>query len=455
MKNGQNARGMQVENKIIGFLNAFQVRQLLRLCRIRKRHGATPFEMVAKILQLPFAQQSFYHDLIAMGLPGMCKDTIYALLNNPRYNWRRFLLTLSATMITRFFQPLTSDQREKVLIIDSSIYARARSKCTELLSWVFDHVLDKSIKGFRLLTLGWSDGNSMVPVDFALLASAKDDKRINGINENIPKRSLGYQRRLEALKTAPENMISMLQRVFDFGLSARYVLMDSWFAFPSLIVAIKQLRRALDVICMLKDLPKIHYRYLGRKLQLGELYTVLKKQRGKAIVKASVIVRLSCGTRVRIVFASGRNQKGWVALLSTDLTLLDEEIIRLYGKRWDIEVFFKVIKSYLRLAKEIQAKSYDALIAHTTMVFTRYLLLVCQQRQAVDERTLDGLFRECIQELQDLSLAEAINRLIVFVIEKLRQQWEAGEKLLMQLIDELMNAAATLFLQPQTTKAES
>ena len=455
MKNGQNSHTMQVENKIIAFLNAFAVRPLLRLCRIRKRHGAAPFDILTQILQLPFAQQSFYHGLITAALPGMCKDTIYALLNNPCYNWRRFLLTLSATLITRFFQPLTSERREKVLIIDSSIYARARSKRTELLSWVFDHVLNKSIKGFRLLTLGWSDGNSMVPFDFALLASAKEDKRINGINENIPKRSLGYQRRLEALKKAPENVILMLQRALAFGLSARYVLMDSWFAFPSLIVAIKQLRRALDVICMLKDLPKIHYRYLGRKLQLGELYARLKKRRGKATVKASVIVRLSCGTRVRIVFASGRNQKGWVALLSTDLTLSDDEIIRIYGKRWDIEVFFKVIKSHLRLAKEIQAKSYDALIAHTTMVFTRYLLLACQQRQTVDERTLDGIFRDCIQELKDLTLVEAINRLIAFVLEKLRQQWEIGEKLLTQLIDDLMNAAATLFLQPQTTKSES
>jgi hypothetical protein len=455
MENGQKAHVMQVENKIIAFLNAFKVRQLLRLCRIRKRHGAAPFEILTKILQLPFSQQSFYHGLIVAGLPGMCKDTIYALLNNPRYNWRRFLLTLSATLITRFFQPLTSERREKVLIIDSSISARARSKRTDLLSWVFDHVLNKSIKGFRLLTLGWSDGNSMVPVDFALLASTKEDKRINGINENIPKRSLGYQRRLEALKTAPENVIWMLARALEFGLSARYVLMDSWFAFPSLIFAIKKLRRAFDVICMLKDLPKIHYRYLGRKLQLGELYAVLKKRRGKATVKASVVVRLSCGTRVRIVFASGRNQKGWVALLSTDLTLSDEEVIRIYGKRWDIEVFFKVIKSHLRLAKEIQAKSYDALISHTTMVFTRYLLLACQQRQAVDERTLDGIFRACIQELKDLTLVAAINRLIAFVLEKLRQQWEVGEKLLTQLIDELMNAAATLFLQPQTTKSES
>ncbi len=140
---------------------------------------------------------------------------------------------------------------------------------------------------------------------------------------------------------------------------------------------------------------------------------------------------------------------------SSSLALSDEEIIRIDGKRWDIEIFFKVIKSHLRLAKEIQAKSCDALIAHTTLVFTHYLVLACHQRQAVDERTLDGIFRECIQELKDLTPVKAINRLIVFVIERLRQRWELGEKLLTQLIDSLMSTAAGLFLQPQITKSES
>jgi hypothetical protein len=141
--------------------------------------------------------------------------------------------------------------------------------------------------------------------------------------------------------------------------------------------------------------------------------------------------------------------------LSTNLNIADEEIIRIYGKRWDIEVFFKVVKSYLHLAKEIQVKSYDALIAHTTIVFTRYLLLSCQQRQAVDERALDGVFRACVQELKDLTLADAINRLIVFVIAHLREQWQHGEKLLDEIIDTLMSAAAALFLKGELVKTES
>lgn len=44
-----------------------------------------------------------------------------------------------------------------------------------------------------------------------------------------------------------------------------------------------------------------------------------------------------------------QNQKDWIAIISTDMSLSEEEIIRLYERHWDIEVFFKTCKSYLRL----------------------------------------------------------------------------------------------------------
>jgi len=54
-------------------------------------------------------------------------------------------------------------------------------------------------------------------------------------------------------------------------------------------------------------------------------------------------------------------------LLSTDISLDDQEIIRIYGKRWDIEVFFKMNKFYLKLAKEFQGRSYDMMFVHITI----------------------------------------------------------------------------------------
>ena len=71
----------------------------------------------------------------------------------------------------------------------------------------------------------------------------------------------------------------------------------------------------------------------------------------------------------KVVYVRNRNnRKDYLCLLSTDLSLEENEIIRLYGKRWDIEVFFKVCKSYLKLSRECHSLSYDARTAHTAVV---------------------------------------------------------------------------------------
>nr|WP_242637503.1 hypothetical protein [Desulfobacter hydrogenophilus] len=61
----------------------------------------------------------------------------------------------------------------------------------------------KYIKGFRMLTLGWSDGNSFLGLDFALLSSVDKKNRYNEINPDIDKRTCGYHRRQEAV-TKPQ-----------------------------------------------------------------------------------------------------------------------------------------------------------------------------------------------------------------------------------------------------------
>jgi len=60
--------------------------------------------------------------------------------------------------------------------MDTTIYDRNRSRCIELLSRVHDHCIGRFLNGFRMLTLGWSDGASFVPLDHAVLSSRK--KRI-------------------------------------------------------------------------------------------------------------------------------------------------------------------------------------------------------------------------------------------------------------------------------------
>lgn len=82
------------------------------------------------------------------------------------------------------------------------------------------------------------------------------------------------------------------------------------------------------------------------------------------------------------------NQKDWLVIVSTDTELSEEEIIRVYGKRWDIEVFFKACKSYLNLVKEYRGISYDAMNTHVAIVFSRCMMLAVAQREDANDRTI-------------------------------------------------------------------
>lgn len=59
----------------------------------------------------------------------------------------------------------------------------------------------------------------------------------------------------------------------------------------------------------------------------------------------------------KVVYVRNRNKrKEYLCLISTDVNLDENEIIRVYGKRWDIEVFFKVCKSYLKRPFQVLCK---------------------------------------------------------------------------------------------------
>ena len=155
-------------------------------------------------------------------------------------------------------EALSTERREKVLIIDDSVYNRDRSKKGELLSWVYDHVLGKSVKGFKLLLLGWSDGVSFVPLDFVLCAATEAKQLVCDVTKEREHHCCGYRRRQEARHKATELLVPLLKRAKALGIWADYLLMDSWFAFPKVLA---ELHALLPVICRAKDLPNVRYNF--------------------------------------------------------------------------------------------------------------------------------------------------------------------------------------------------
>lgn len=408
------AETVSCQNQIKSFFDNQRIALLLKQSNVAKQCGISPVAVMQMIFSLVFTGKNLFRYLQAEGTDSEAgKDTVYRFLNSAHANWRKFLHLLCGGVLNQEILPLTSVETPKVFIVDDSLYNRNRSKKVELLARVHDHNDNRYYRGFRLLSLGWSDGSSYLPVSFSLLSSAKKENRLAPMAV-VDKRTNGFKRRVESLRKSPDVLKDLVTQAHDSGIRADYLLFDSWFAFPSTIIGL--LEQKQQVICMLKE-AKTKYDYQGFDLTLRELYKSVRKRCGRAKVLASVQVGLGTDSRhqavmAKIVFVRARTTKKWLALLSTDVDLNDEEIVKLYKRRWDIEVFFKISKSYLQLAKEFQSRNYDALVAHTTIVFARYIMLELARRTAKDPRTLGTLFHAGCDELRQASFTEAIAMLL-------------------------------------------
>ena len=207
------------------------------------------------------------------------KNTFYRFLNSSKTNWLRFTSLLAADIVNHDIRDLTDPERKNVFIIDDSLFNRTSCKKTELGSKVFDHTDMHFKKGFRMLTLSWSDGNTLIPVNSCLLASAKNTNIIGPVKD-FDNRTLAGKRRALAQTKAPEAMMTLLNTALSAGLKADYVLFDSWFSNPAQVTAIHA--KGMDVIAMIKKSSRIKYSYGGEQLNIKEIYSRNKKRRGRS-----------------------------------------------------------------------------------------------------------------------------------------------------------------------------
>ena len=272
-----------------------------------------------------------------------------------------------------------------------------------------------------MLTLSWCDGNTLIPVNSCLLASAKDTNIIGPV-KTFDNRTVAGKRRKLAQTKAPEAMMTLLDTALSAGMKAEYVLFDSWFSNPAQVTDIHS--KGMNVIAMIKKSSRVKYSYCGEQLNIKEIYSRNKKRRGRSkyLLSVDVMVGKENPISAKIVCVRNKaNRKDWLAFICTDTTLSEEEIIRIYGKRWQIEVFFRTCKSMLNLIGECHSLSYDALTAHVAIVFTRYMLLAMEQRQNEDQRTLGELFFFLVDEMADITFNRSLGILMDALMASLQE----------------------------------
>lgn len=440
----------QLSEKMQYFLRRYHVSRILRSANAYKHGGFPVLSIFLVAFSTVFTHRSFYMQIhLQRSAVPFAKDTFYRFMNSWRIHWRRFTTLLAATIIHSTIAPLTSAARVNVLILDDSIYHRARSKKVELLARLYDHAKKDFSYGFRMLTLCWSDGNTLLPVSHTLLSRENPKNRLNPSSEKVDARTNGGKGRRLAQRKATEVMLCLLQEAKEAAIPSRHVLFDTWFCSPTSLLAVHEL--GYEVVAMAKKTEKIHYLHEGVMQDVKAIYRKYRKRRGRSKYLLSVEAAVRKGEKslpVRLIFVRNRNnRKEWLVLVTTDMRLTEEEVIRIYGKRWGIEMFFKVCKSYLRLEKDCRALSYDAMTAHVSIVFSRYMFLAVGQRDSKDDRSIGELFYVSIDELADLCYTEAVRLLVSLFAARLQERMILDEGEVEDLLQGFLAELPMLLLQ--------
>jgi len=160
------------------------------------------------------------------------------------------------------------------------------------------------------------------------------------------------------------------------GISARFVLFDSWYACDKVISQI--LAIGYGVICRLKA-NKTHYHYKGKPMTLSQLWHTVARHElhwvsSRQIKAAQLKVELPLAGEVSIVFVRW-SKKNWHAFLCTEAEMEIAEILNYYSRRWAIECYFRDCKQLLGLGKG-QSETFDAVVARASIVAIRCLILI-------------------------------------------------------------------------------
>ena len=375
------------------------------------------------------------------------KNTVYRFLGNIRMNWHLFMLRLS-TIIIRHVVGLTEDKNNRyALLVDDTPLPKC-GKAMELVSRYFNHVTMGYDFGYRVLTLAWTDGVTIIPVRYSLLASSYDEKVRGRIRDDIDGRTLGARIRKLARTSMNDLTVRFACEAVKAGIPASIIAFDSWFAVPRTISRLMK-EAELTVIARLKTNSKQHYEYNGKMIDIKALYTMSNKRRGKAAWKLSVNVNLLVKEKnkiieripVKLVYLPNRaNTKEWICILSTDTEMEENEIIRQYGKRWNIECMFKCSKQYLRFGKDFQSPSFETQNAQVAIAFTRYMMIAIEQRESEDYRSCGELFMLFYTELQDITFIQSLSIIVALFKDGMKNLLGVTEEQIQAVVDYVVSA---------------
>ena len=117
---------------------------------------------------------------------------------------------------------------------------------------------------------------------------------------DVSKKTVSCKRRLQAISSKPDASKNLVENAIKKGITANYILCDSWFTNEPFIL--DMLNLDMHIIAMVKQLKQV-YLYKGYYHTLNSLFKLTKNSyHNSSDVISSVIVKTKGGIDVKLVF---------------------------------------------------------------------------------------------------------------------------------------------------------
>jgi hypothetical protein len=262
-------------------------------------------------------------------------DTVNRFLSGGDYESKQLWLLIKPEV-----RKIESEEKG-ILIVDNTIEEKPYTDENDLITWHFDHVFGRAVKGVNILSLLLrnSDMDLTLPVGFVPIQKTERvfDKKKDKEVKKSPKTQNEYFR----------DMLTVA--VVQNKIKCRFVLADSYFSGNDNLEFIK-----LDV-----------KKEFVMPLKINRLVSLTKPEKRKGKFQHVDTLDIQEETAVTIyikdlpfpvvlvkqVFKNEDGSEGMIYLVCSDMTVNAKTIMNVYQERWSIEEYHKSIKSNTMLAK--------------------------------------------------------------------------------------------------------
>ena len=459
---------LPVDNLLARLWKTMTIPTLLARSGITKRSGLPAPDVVYLLLVWVWLKATSIHLFSRDSLQGFAdakKDVIYDFLKREDVNWRG----LHWQIAQKTYKHHRLDECEiKAFVVDDSVKIRTGKKMGGV-SWHFDHLTGRSVKGQQLLTLGLATERTFLPLDQDIYISSKQIQP-QAFEDN---RSIAARRYKQAKEmTKPHLLALSVKRAIRHGFEADYFLADAWFGNKPTLRMTEE-NHLTAIVRMKKD--KTKYRYTSFKngkaqsqlLTAVDLYKKAVRQQWEKIpgtpYQAKILkVELNLAQKksdpdrwltVNLQFVRGTEEDSkpqagkhdWALFLCTDTMLSPQRVLEIYALRWGIEVYFKECKQNLGLLKE-QTITFTSHLASISLTAIRYLMLLYVALER--DEPLSEVRTNMSAGLVGLSFGQRLwglfRCLMSNTIEQFREQLGDMADLIMSTLEESIN---TFFIQ--------